>query len=281
MNNKNRNIPEEILKIIHSGDVYSRLEKIGSKYNLHLDQLGDLNIATEKTMVGKLKSSKFIETISKNLNISEETAENIANDINREIMDPIRSSLQKMQEEENTETEEEYQTIQKPEKNPTITQQTTTPQTPTTSQIPKAETVTPQINNTPSQNTEPPVFVAKTIAIPKPEPVAIPAIRPKTLDEAGRFTIEKPPVGIPQYKDESIKKEVILGMIEDEGINDPEPITISVPSYIPEKSNYTPPAPTPTPTPAPVQTNTETPIVKAPPQIEKKSYTVDPYREQI
>jgi len=265
MNNTNIKIPEEILKIIHSGDVYSKLEKIGNKYNLHLDQLGDLNIATEKTMVGKLKSSKFIETISKNLNISEETAENIANDINQEIMDSIRSSLQKMQQEDNSEPEEEYQTIQKPEKNPIITQQT-----PITPQIPKKEPVTTQINNTPSQNTEPPVFVAKTIAIPKPEPVANPVIRPKTLEEAGRFTIEKPPVGIPQYKDESIKKEVILGMIEDEKIENPEPITISVPSYIPEKNTNTPPVPKP-------QTQVETPKVIP----EKKPYTVDPYREQI
>ncbi len=91
-------IPNEILSIINSGNVYEKLEKIADRYGLLIDQLGQLNADTEMVMVGKLKSSLFIKTISKNLELSENVAINIAKDINTEILDSIRSSLQKIQE---------------------------------------------------------------------------------------------------------------------------------------------------------------------------------------
>lgn len=261
-------LPDEIKQVIKSTDFAIKFNVVADKHDLRLDQNGRLQTETILVMLGLETTDDFVRNIERELEISRNEAIAITMDINREIFNPIRSSLQKMQEEENTE----------PEKNPIVNQPPTTPQTPITPQTPEAtEAVATQTNNTLNQNAEPPVFVAKTIAIPKPEPVAIPAIRPKTLEEVGRFTIEKPPVGIPQYKDESIKKEVILGMIEDKKIEEPEPMKISVPSYIPEKNNYTPP----TPTPAPVQTNIVTPTTKSQPQTEKKSYTVDPYREQI
>jgi hypothetical protein len=134
--------------------------------------------------------------------------------------------------------------------------------------------------------TTPPVFVAKTIAIPKPEPIPQPTIIPKTVEEAGRFTIERPPVGMPQYKETEIKKDVILGMIEDkEEIKTPTPITISTPSYIPEKSAMSPQQSKPIQNTAVENKtiNSEPPKqdLPKPPVVEKKPYTVDPYREQI
>ena len=109
---------------------------------------------------------------------------------------------------------------------------------------------------------------------------------PKTVEEAGRFTIERPPVGMPQYKETEIKKDVILGMIEDkEEIKTPTPITISTPSYIPEKPVINPQQPKPIQNTV-VENKTINPEppkqdLPKPPVVEKKPYTVDPYREQI
>lgn len=277
MNNKDIKIPEEILNFIHSGDVYSKLEGIGDKYGLNLDKLGDLNIITEKAMIGEIKSSDFIDTVSKNLEIPEEVAENIAKDIGNNIMTPIRSALQKIQEQ----NEIDYDNVQ-PQTTPTPPKTTPIAQTPppipvkipTPSPTPPAPPSTPTIPSTP---TTPPVFVAKTIAIPKPEPTPQPAIMPKTVEEAGRFTIERPPVGMPQYKETGIKKDVILGMIEDkEKVETPTPIVISTPSYIPEKPIQNIAAENKTINPEPQKQD-----LPKPPVIEKKPYTVDPYREQI
>lgn len=288
MNNKKIKIPEEILKFIHSGNVYSKLESIGDKYGLNLDKLGDLNVITEKAMIGEIKSSDFIGIVSKNLEVSEEVAENIANDISNDIMLPIRSSLQKIQEGsefdyDNVEpqtTQNQSQTIPKP----TFTPTPPTPITPTLSSIPTTPPLTPP--TPPPTPTTPPVFVAKTIAIPKPEPMPQPTIMPKTVEEAGRFTIERPPVGMPQYKETEIKKDVILGMIEDkEEIKTPTPITISTPSYIPEKPviNLQQPKPIQNTVVENKTINPEPPKQDLPktPVVERKPYTVDPYREQI
>ncbi len=99
MENQNtQNIPVDILEAIDSSHVYTKLEKIADRYNLHIDQLGQLNVDTEGVMIGKIKSDKFVETIAKDLEISEEIAEKIAIDINNEIFASLRESLRKMQE---------------------------------------------------------------------------------------------------------------------------------------------------------------------------------------
>lgn len=287
MSNTNNKIPEEILKFIHSGNVYSKLESIGDKYGLNLDKLGDLNIITEKAMIGEIRSSDFIGIVSKNLEIPEETAENIANDISNDIMLPIRSSLQKIQEG----SEFDYDNVepQTTPNQPQTTPQPPAPPTPPTpiTPIPAPTPTTPPSTPTPSRApTTPPVFVAKTIAIPKPEPIPQPTIMPKTVEEAGRFTIERPPVGMPQYRETEIKKDVILGMIEDkEEIKTPTPITISTPSYIPEKPVINPQQPKPIQNTV-IENKTINPEppkqdLPKPPVVERKPYTVDPYREQI
>lgn len=109
-NNQNNNIPNEILTLIHSGSVYEKLEKIANKYNLFIDQLGQLNADTEMVMIGKIKSSLFVKILSKDLEISENIAQNIAEDINTEILDNIRDSLRTLQEQQESQESTENTT---------------------------------------------------------------------------------------------------------------------------------------------------------------------------
>lgn len=116
-NQINTSIPEDILKIIKTGMVYKKLEIIGNKYNLFIDQLGQLNADTEMVMVGKIKSDSFVKIIADDLEIDMEKALAIAKDVNTEILDSIRESLRKIQEQEAVTTDQ-----------PTETTQTTPPQ---------------------------------------------------------------------------------------------------------------------------------------------------------
>ena len=56
-NKKIQNIPADIKKATDSSDVYTKLEKIGDRYNLMLDQVGELNMYVEQMMTGKIKSA--------------------------------------------------------------------------------------------------------------------------------------------------------------------------------------------------------------------------------
>lgn len=93
-----QNIPQDILDVIKKSDMFNRLEKIGNKYNLMIDQMGQLSADTRMVMLGKERSDKFVDNIAKNLEIPRDTAQNIARDINDEIFSSIRESIRKMQE---------------------------------------------------------------------------------------------------------------------------------------------------------------------------------------
>ncbi len=101
MNNEIQNnpIPLDILEAIQTSRIYDKLEEIGNRYNLLLDQIGQLEVDTRMTLIGKLKSDSFVSTIAQNLEISNSTAEKIAIDINDEIFDSLKESLRQMQEE--------------------------------------------------------------------------------------------------------------------------------------------------------------------------------------
>jgi hypothetical protein len=105
MENNQQNLPPDIVAAINSSDVYTKLEKIGDRYGLLIDQLGYLNMYTEQIMIGKLKSKDFVPTVAKELEISQQTAEKITADINNEIFSALRESLRKIQEEKETSAE--------------------------------------------------------------------------------------------------------------------------------------------------------------------------------
>ncbi len=293
-------LPEEIKMAIKSTDLAVKFNAISEKHSLLLDKNAILQNETMFVMLGLESTNDFVRNIERELDISRNEAVAITMDINKEIFDPLRSSLQKMQEEADFESEIEEEAeketgsaptignieTQKPKIIPGLVSQTPQP-APVTPPTPSAVPATPpSIPTPPPTPTTPPVFVAKTIAIPKPEPMPQPTIMPKTVEEAGRFTIERPPVGMPQYKETEIKKDVILGMIEDkEEIKTPTPITISTPSYIPEKPviNLQQPKPIQNTVVENKTINPEPPKQDLPktPVVERKPYTVDPYREQI
>lgn len=97
-NTQHNQIPQQIVDAIESSWVFEALEKIGETYGLHIDQIGQLDVDTRRTLLGKEKSSDYIKNITENLEISSELAEKIATDVNTQIFLPLREHLQKTQE---------------------------------------------------------------------------------------------------------------------------------------------------------------------------------------
>lgn len=93
INFEKNNMLNEIYSIINTGLIYKKLDPIANKYNLNLDQLGQLNSDVELFLYGKLKSSQLIKTIAENLEISVDVVNEIWKDIDKEIMTEIRSQL--------------------------------------------------------------------------------------------------------------------------------------------------------------------------------------------
>lgn len=246
-------IPEYILSAIHSGKVYSALEMIAEEFGLMIDQLGQLNMDTEKMLTGEIKSESFIKTLEKDLEIPNDVASKIVEKVNSDIIIPLRSSLQKMQSQSET---------------PQVLS-TTKPSNPIIHLNPHQST------STPSQSTTPTNIPTNTQKDPNIS----------AIERVGGFTIEKHEAPTSSYLNNipHPSKEEVLKKIEDQT---PKPslsaamvdhlLTTHVDS--PEKKEDVVPAP------APVQPTTPQPPTKSvEPKItpEKKSYTTDPYREPI
>lgn len=90
-------IPKPIIDAINNADIYSKLEGIGKKYSLHVDQLGELNMYLERVLVGLETGAGFIDRINKNIGIDIKTAKDIATDINTEIISTILDQIKEFQ----------------------------------------------------------------------------------------------------------------------------------------------------------------------------------------
>ena len=92
-------LPEDIRKAVQSADVDKKIQEIGAKNALHLDQIGNLGDETYMVMLGFTDPAEFAENIAKELNVPKEKAEAIAKDIGTALFIPIRESMQQFMEE--------------------------------------------------------------------------------------------------------------------------------------------------------------------------------------
>ncbi len=227
-------IQQHILEVINSGEVYKTLETISNKYNLHIDQLGQLNMDTEKVLIGQLAPESFVKTISANLEIPVETAKKITTDINAEVIMKVRQNLQ----EKTTE-----KTIENTQPAPQTQRPTPLPQ-------PRPQPIQP----------------APAIQTPYTKPPETPQPHPtiSAIEKAGGFTIEKNSQNFSSLYNLTVqpKPQIVVDEIEKE-------------HPVPDLTHLlAKPEAAPAPTQPPIQK-------PAPKPVERKPYTVDPYREPI
>jgi hypothetical protein len=89
-------LPEDVKKAIESSDVSQKIQDIGRKYSLHMDQIGALDDEIGAVMTGAIHPDEFVDTIEEKLNIDTDKAISITTDVNLDIFQAIRESLMKM-----------------------------------------------------------------------------------------------------------------------------------------------------------------------------------------
>ncbi len=93
-------LPEDTQKAIRSFDYDKALRDIHTKYNLHIDQAGALEQAVADVIFGATKPYDLIKRIGDDLRIDPEKAQEIAFDINTNILREIQELMKKVQAEQ-------------------------------------------------------------------------------------------------------------------------------------------------------------------------------------
>ena len=91
-------LPKELQDAISSPDIHDKIQKIGGKHNLHIDQIGELVDQIGLVMLGLKKASNFVADTSARLSISQKNAKEVADDINREIFSTIKTHMREAEE---------------------------------------------------------------------------------------------------------------------------------------------------------------------------------------
>ena len=73
-----QNIPQQIKRLAFSPEIYKQTEKIGDMFNLHIDQIGELDAEITDIFMGKSESKKFVEHIITRLEIDRKLANQIS-----------------------------------------------------------------------------------------------------------------------------------------------------------------------------------------------------------
>src|SRR3989338_4835974 len=98
--NRLEELPEEIRRAVQSAEVDRKIREVGTKNALHVDQIGNLSDETYMVMLCFTDPAEFAENLSKELNISAEKANTVAQDIGTSIFIPIRGSMQEFTEQQ-------------------------------------------------------------------------------------------------------------------------------------------------------------------------------------
>jgi len=88
-------LPQDIQGLVYSARMLDVIQGIGAKYKLHIDQIGVLEAEVADVMIGFTPAEKFVPNLVATLSLDKATAENIAKDINDELLIKIRESMKK------------------------------------------------------------------------------------------------------------------------------------------------------------------------------------------
>lgn len=93
-------LPQNVQDAISSVSVAEKLQDIAKRNGLHIDEAGIVSDEATMVMLGIENPKDFVASLENKLKYPKEKITTIVKDIDKEIFDPIRDSLQKMYEEE-------------------------------------------------------------------------------------------------------------------------------------------------------------------------------------
>jgi len=93
-------LPEDAQRAIQEFEYDKALKHIHQVYKLHIDQASSLEKIVADIVFGDRRSQEMVHLIEQELRISNETAVQVALDVNKSILVPIQKIMQKIQLEE-------------------------------------------------------------------------------------------------------------------------------------------------------------------------------------
>jgi hypothetical protein len=79
--------------------------QIGKRYGIHVDQMGTLQLETMMVLVGIVHPDEYPKSLRQELNLPEETINNVVREVNERILKTIRQELIAYIEQQNNQTE--------------------------------------------------------------------------------------------------------------------------------------------------------------------------------
>ena len=100
--NRIAELPEDIQRAIMSADLDKKIQDIGNKHALHIDQTASLGDETLLVMLGFSKPEEFPLHIATQVRVPPEEASKLSSDISEQIFMSIRESMKKFAEQKQT-----------------------------------------------------------------------------------------------------------------------------------------------------------------------------------
>jgi hypothetical protein len=91
-------LPKELQDAISSPDIQKKIQAIGKKHELMIDQIGELVDQVGLVMLGLAKGPGFVVDISRRLSINPADAQKIAADINNDVLSPMKTGMREVEE---------------------------------------------------------------------------------------------------------------------------------------------------------------------------------------
>ena len=91
-------LPKDLQEAVASASITESIELIGKKYELHVDQIGELIDLVGMIMFGLIPSGQFIKNFSSNSGVKTDIARSIAEDINSEIFSKLKTTMRTAEE---------------------------------------------------------------------------------------------------------------------------------------------------------------------------------------
>jgi hypothetical protein len=89
-------LPEEVKIAISSSAIKEKIQILAKRYDLMIDQTGELVDEIGLLMLGLVKSQNFIDDVIERCGIDAKRAKSIAQDVNQEIFTMVRQQMQKI-----------------------------------------------------------------------------------------------------------------------------------------------------------------------------------------
>jgi hypothetical protein len=88
-------LPPAVRDLVYSADMGTILRSIGAKHQLHVDQIGALETEAAAVMIGLSEAQNFVSEVAENLNVDEQKATAIVNDVNAQLFVKIQDAMKK------------------------------------------------------------------------------------------------------------------------------------------------------------------------------------------